>query len=82
MTCLRFRYKPAGCVRWRNRYIRRRAALVLPRAAAHIPDAAAGWLATPWEVPAAAAVRVFRIGAYVVGEEGDPQLQGHPGIRY
>ncbi|UOQ98162.1 hypothetical protein MUN81_01405 [Hymenobacter sp. 5317J-9] len=46
------------------------------------PSAAAwrrGWSQPEVLRPAAMALRV---GGFVVGEDGDPQLQGHPDIRY
>ncbi|WP_190926168.1 hypothetical protein [Hymenobacter armeniacus] len=33
------------------------------------------------ELPVAAQASL-RVGRYLVGEAGDPQLQGHPNIRY
>lgn len=36
----------------------------------------------PALAPAVPVATVLRVGDYVVCEDGDPQLMGHPGIRY
>lgn len=85
MTHFRFRYKRIGYMRWRCRSAQRRAILlVLPlTAAARYASTTAAWRRTvPVFVPIVPVVAVLRVGEFVVGEEGDPQLLGHPDIRY
>jgi len=44
---------------------------------------AAAWRRTPAPVAAPAPpAATYRVGNFVVGQEGDPQLLGHPDIRY
>ncbi|GAB3574312.1 hypothetical protein GCM10027345_08040 [Hymenobacter daeguensis] len=51
--------------------------------AAQYAPATASWRRTiPKFVPMPIPHSVLRIGDFVVGEEGDPQLSGHPNIRY
>ena len=86
MTHFRFRFKRTGYIRWRCRASRRRLVVIVvcplgevsrPRSEAArrrtAPLAVAIW------VPTAATLRV---GTFVVGENGDPQLHGHPNICY
>ena len=85
MTHFRFRYKQVGCLRWRCRAARRRTMLfVLPlNATPGRPASAAAWRRTvPVSVPITPIATVLQIGSFVVGPEGDPQLMGHPDIRY
>ncbi|WP_210514292.1 hypothetical protein [Hymenobacter terricola] len=85
MTHFRFRYKQIGYMRWRCRAARRRATLlVLPMAAAaRYASAMAPWRRTaPVFVSIMPVAAVLRVGDFVVSEEGDSQLSGHPGIRY
>jgi hypothetical protein len=84
MTHFRFRYTYSGYLRWRFRAGRRAALMTQPAAPpmARKPSTAAWrhfWPVPEVPKPAPAALRV---GDYVVGEDGDPQLQGHPDIRY
>jgi hypothetical protein len=86
MTHLRFRYKRTGYMRWRTRTSRRRTTLML------LPLSAARYsaLGVPaWRrafaaevAPFAAPTTVLQVGGFLIGEEGDPQLLGHPDIRY
>jgi hypothetical protein len=85
MIHFRFRYKRVGYMRWRCRSTQRRAVLlVLPLtvAAQHAPSMAAWRRTVPVFVPVVPVVATLRVGEFVVSEEGDPQLQGHPDIRY
>ncbi|WP_460617897.1 hypothetical protein [Hymenobacter ruber] len=85
MTHFRFRYKRAGYMRWRRRAVRARIALrplPLPADARYAPSMAA-WRRTPPPVaPLAPIGLMLQVGSYLVGEESDPQLTGHPDIRY
>jgi hypothetical protein len=60
------------------------ALLVLPLAATgQFAPAMASWRRTfPTFVPLPDPQAILKIGDYVVGKEGDPQLSGHPDIRY
>ena len=85
MTHFRFRYKRVGYMRWRCRSAQRRTALlVLPLAAAarHAPSTAAWRRTMPAFVPVPTPQSILKIGDFVVGPDDDPQLFGHPGIRY
>ena len=85
MTHFRFRYKQIGYMRWRCRAARHHTMLlILPLAATRRPSAsAAAWRRTvPVVVPIVPVATVLQIGSFVVGAEGDPQLMGHPDIRY
>ncbi|WP_201977670.1 hypothetical protein [Hymenobacter rubidus] len=85
MTHFRFRYKRVGYMRWRCRTASRRAILiVLPlTAAARFKPSTAAWRRTvPVFVPIQVPSPVLVVGDFVVGEEADPQLVGHPDIRY
>lgn len=82
MTRFRFRYQRAGYLRWRCRSGRRPSFLLsLPLAfAAHPALPTVG----PW-YPLGAETAVtagLQVGDFVVSEEGDPRLLGHPDIRY
>lgn len=86
---LQFRYRRVSFIRWRRRSFRRPAAVVMPVLAvaeAGAPSTSAwrrayGPAAVPQALTIARAV-VLRIGEFIISEEGDPQLSGHPGIRY
>ena len=85
MTHFRFRYKRVGYMRWRCRAAQRRTTLLLlplqakPTAAPHV----AAWRRTiPLPTPIVPISTVLQVGDYVVGAQGDPQLIGHPDIRY
>ena len=83
MTKTRFRHKQIGYVRWRCRTARRRALLLSPPLAApacQAPDAATWRRTMPAPVPMPLVTTVLYIGKFIVGEIGDPQLQGHPDI--
>ncbi|MDB5235603.1 MAG: hypothetical protein JWR44_2596 [Hymenobacter sp.] len=85
MTHFRFRYKKVGYMRWRCRTAQRRAfmmVLALVAALHNAPHTATWQRAAPAFVPAASAVAVLQVGQFVVSAEGDPQLTGHPDIRY
>lgn len=72
-------------MRWRCRTASRRAVLlVLPLAsAAHFAPSTAAWRRTvPFYVPMPTPQAVLKVGDFVVSEEGDPKLSGHPDIRY
>ena len=86
MTHFRFRFKRTGYVRWRCRASQRRLVLIvvcplgeLPRQHSEAGGRRTAHLAVAAWVPTAATLQV---GTFVVGENGDPQLQGHPNIRY
>lgn len=84
MTRIRFCHKQISYVRWRCRIARRRA-LLLPPLALPIRQApaAATWRRTmPPPVPMPLVATVLHIGKFIVSEMGDPQLLGHPDIRY
>lgn len=85
MTHFRFRYKRIGYMRWRCRTASRRAmVLVLPMGAAtQFAPSTAAWRRTiPVFVPMPKPQAILKIGDFVVSEEGDPQLSGHPDILY
>ena len=86
MTHFRFRYKRVGFMRWRCRSARRQAVVLLLPLACAAPQvlSAAAWRRTlpVAVVPPVPAAKLLRVGEFVVGEEGDPQLLGHPDIRY
>ena len=82
MTHFRFRYKRVGRLRLRCRLARRQAVLLVLLVAFATRPAAAAHRATPVFAPSVPAAAVLRIGDYVVCEEGDPKLVGHPNIRY
>lgn len=85
MTHFRFRYKQIGYMRWRCRTARRRALLlVLPlEGVARRKSTASAWRCTilTFTLLPPATVKL-KIGKFVVSEKGDPQLLGHPNIRY
>ena len=86
MTHFRFRYKRIGFMRWRCRTARHRPSLLfLPMAIGkqQVPSRAAWRRTMPAQLPPTVAVAiVLQVGAFVVGAEGDPNLSGHPDIRY
>jgi len=72
-------------MRWRCRTASRRAILlVLPMmSAAQFAASTASWRRTaPAYAPLGPVGSVLQVGQFVVSEEGDPQLLGHPDIRY
>lgn len=87
MTHFRFRFKQVGYRRWRWRAAHRRTDRLVRLFAVEAGHAARpgrrrsalGLLGGAWLAPAAA---VLRVGGFEVGEAGDPQLLGHPDIRY
>lgn len=94
MTHFRFRFKQVGYQRWRWRAAHRRAdwrALPVAAGAGYLshtllqtagrrrPTPGLLAVALPALAPATA---VLRVGDFEVGEAGDPQLLGHPDIRY
>lgn len=84
MTQIRFRHQQISYVRWRCRTARRRALPPPPLAAAarQAPDATTWRHALPPPVPMPLVATVLHIGKFIVSEMGDPQLLGHPDIRY
>jgi hypothetical protein len=84
MTRFRFRYKCMSFRRWRYRASRRRTRQQLtPLVLADFAPGTPAWrrrLPTP--VLLAPTPKALRVGDYLVGEEGDLQLYGHPNIRY
>lgn len=85
MTHFRFLHKQVAYQRWRCRAARRRAfLLLLPLVRrAWQGSATAMWRRTaPVLVPMPSVTVVLHIGKFVVSEAGDPQLYGHPDIRY
>ena len=89
MTHFRFRYKRVGYIRWRRRSSPRPVVLVAAALATdelNVPSKAA-WRRTAKvvvvaETPAVSNTVILHIGEFVISEEGDPQLLGHPDIRY
>jgi hypothetical protein len=85
MTHFRFRYKLVGYMRWRCRAASRRVTLLMIQqvSAAQFAPSTAAWRRTmPTFAPVPKLQQILKIGDFVVGEEGDPQLVGHPDIRY
>jgi hypothetical protein len=84
MTRFRFRYKQLGVARWRCRVARRRTLLlILPLTALSQHPASATWRRTaPLPAPVVSIATVLQVGGFMIGAEGDPQLLGHPDIRY
>ena len=85
MVPFRFRHNQNSYIRWRCRVARRRSArLVLPLEAMSqkllIIHSGRRIKSAVLEVQPLAVV--LQIGKFVVGQEGDPQLHGHPDIRY
>ena len=68
---------------WRHRAARRRTVrLFLPFGPASGQSPSQATWRLPLRVLLPAPPRVLRVGDYVVGEQGDPRLSGHPDIRY
>ena len=85
MTHFRFRYHRVGSIRRRFRAISCRALVLLfPLAEGRIfaPGMAVWRRALPVALPPVAASPTLQVGDFVVSAEGDPQLSGHPDIRY
>ena len=72
-------------MRWRCRAASHRTTLLLlacTPAARHMPSQAAWRRTASVQLPAAPQPLVLRVGDYMVSEQGDPQISGHPDIRY
>ncbi|MGY3088570.1 hypothetical protein ACVWYF_001603 [Hymenobacter sp. UYAg731] len=70
-------------MRWRCRTARvRTAVLPLATGARHAPSLAAWRRTQPVVMPPIPISLMLQVGRYLVGAEGDPQLSGHPDIRY
>ncbi|MDO7847967.1 hypothetical protein Q5H92_16495 [Hymenobacter sp. M29] len=84
MTHFRFRYKCMSYRRWRCRASRRSTQrFMVPLATTGFAPSAAAWRRMlPAPVRLQPAAKALQIGDYVVGEEGDLLLYGHPDIRY
>ncbi|WP_125932439.1 hypothetical protein [Hymenobacter glacialis] len=85
MTHFRFRYKRMGYMRWRWRTASRQAKLlVLPKSTdiSCAPGAAAWRRMMAKAVVLNPVLTTLRVGQFLVSEEWDPQLAGHPDIRY
>ncbi|WP_035565053.1 hypothetical protein [Hymenobacter sp. IS2118] len=85
MKHFRIRYQRISYLRWRCRATSRQALLMarpLLTGYSAGPSAAAWRRAIPVMVLLKPAATVLRVGDFVVGEEGDPQLLGHPDIMY
>ena len=85
MVPFRFRHHQNSYIRWRCRVAHRRSVrLVLPLAVMSqkllIIHSARRIKSAVVKVQPVAVV--LQIGKFVVGQEGDPQLHGHPDIRY
>lgn len=81
MNSSRIHYKQMGCLRWRAVLARRRSCpLLWLRIPA--PNQLGGRYPAVMFVYPGPAGPVLRVGDYVVSEEGDPRLWGHPDIRY
>ena len=85
MIQIRFSRQQISFIRWRCRTARRRALLLSPPLAvlpSPVSDAAPWRHALPLPVSMPLVATVLHIGKFIVSEMGDPQLQGHPDIRY
>lgn len=85
MTHFRFRCKCAGYLRWRSRAERRRVSVLaqpLLVEDAHLPSRPSWRRVVPLQVPPAMQPLVLHVGDFIVSQQGDPQLSGHPDIRY
>ncbi|SFQ27502.1 hypothetical protein SAMN04515668_1670 [Hymenobacter arizonensis] len=85
MTHFRFRHKRVGYMRWRRRAAGRCALfVVLPfESSTQQNSSTAFWRrAIPVIIQLQPLATVLHVGGFMVGEEGDPQLLGHPDIRY
>ena len=86
MTHFRFRYKRVGYMRWRCRTAQRRTTPLVPSlivAAQYDASITAAWRRTmPVFAPVFPTAMELRVGDFIVSEAGDPQLLGHPDIRY
>ena len=83
MTHFQFRHKRASYIRWWRRAPHRRAAaVVFPFAAAWYLPSTTMWRRTETVSLTVESTHTLRVGEFIIGEEGDPHLLGHPGIRY
>ena len=85
MSRFRFYYKRMSYRRWLIRTARRRVlqlGLPLPAAIRSTRGMTAWRRSIPVFAHSVSVAVVLRIGGFVIGEAGDPQLSGHPGIRY
>ena len=91
ITHFRFRYKRVGFTRWCCRAARRCTTLLLlplSSALSDLPSQAAWRRTAPAQLPLPTlplptlSQAVLRVGAYVVGQQGDLKLSVHPDIRY
>lgn len=85
MTHFRFRYKRVGFMRWRCRTASRQAKLhVLAKGVQPpCPPTAVAWRRMLAEaVVLNPTPATLRVGQFLVSDQGDPQLTGHPDIRY
>jgi len=85
MTHFRFRYYRVGYMRWRFRAASCRALVLLFPVAGggrFAPSMAVWRRALPVALPPVAVSPTLQVGDFVVSAEGDPQLSGHPDIRY
>ena len=85
MNNFRMRYKRIGYIRWRCRTASRRAirpTSPVPVGVLRAP-VSAFWRQVMTDIePLAPVAVVLRVGEFVIGEEGDSQLSGHPDIIY
>ena len=81
MNSSRFHYKQMAYLRWRVTLTQRRVCpqiwLQMP-----VPNQLAGRYPAVMFGYVGPAGPVLQVGDYVVSEEGDPRLWGHPDIRY
>ena len=85
MTHFRFRYKRMGYMRWRCRRASRQAKLHVLPGDLNAPCAltAVAWRRMMAEAMVLnPALMTLRVGQFLVSDEWDPQLTGHPNIRY
>lgn len=86
MTRFRLHYRRAGYAHWCCRIARRRTISALRAepvvADDHAPSTARWRRKMPLVSPPAPATSALRVGEFVVGDDDDPQLFGHPDIRY
>ena len=81
MNSFLIHYKRLGYLRWRSPLARRRISL-LPGFRVSAPNQVTERYPVVVFVHLGPAGPVLQVGDYLVSEEGDPRLWGHPDIRY
>lgn len=85
MTHFRFRYHQYGFMRWRCRRPRLRALRLVSRLNELATQLTLGTTGAHRILGGAnrpSRAAILQIGKFIVSQEGDPQLHGHPDIRY